>query len=549
MRDTPRTTPVGWSRAVAIPLLLALGAVPAWSAAQRPAVFTGVIESVDASPPAVSLVVLVAVDQLRPDYFRRYAAQFTGGFHRLLTEATFYEQGQQAHAITETAPGHATMLSGREPRSTGIITNAHGVHDPQFPVLGESVGAGASPRRFLGTTLYDWMLAHDPETRALSVSRKDRGAILPIGRTRAPVFWYAGGRFTTSRYYADSLPDWVEAFNARNGTAHLAGTAWTLLLPDSAYVAPDSQPFENGGTAVAFPHAFPSDPAAVARRLPAFPWMDSLTLSFALEGVRQLELGRRAGPDLLSVSLSTTDAIGHAFGPDSRELHDHLVRLDRWLGGFLDSLAALVPRERTLLVLTSDHGVQSFPEYARQAGVPGARRVSLGSVAAAANDALRRRYRVDFDLAFDAGLLSADVAALRARRIDVDSLAAALAETVRRVPGVHRVYTPTQLRDAPASDREAVLWRRQIPEDFGWLICVSLAPGSLWSAPDQLWTTHGTTAPADVLVPIAFLGAGIPPQIVKRPVRTVDIAPTLARRLGVRPMEAVDGEVLAEIVR
>jgi hypothetical protein len=499
--------------------------------------------------PTLSMVVLIAVDQLRPDYLRKYASQFTGGFQRINTEATLYLQGQQAHAITETAPGHSTMLSGREPAGTGIVTNARGVQDPRWPLLGDSAAPGASPVRFLGTTLYDWMLARDPDTRVLSVSRKDRGAILPIGRAKAPVFWYSGGRFTTSRYYADSLPAWVEAFNGRGGPAHLAGTVWTPLLPDSAYAEPDSEPWENGGREVAFPHPLPADPKAAAAALVGSPWMDSLTLSFALEGVQQLQLGRRSGADLLSISLSTTDAVGHAFGPDSKEMHDHLLRLDRWLGQFLDSLATLVPPARTLLVLTADHGVQSFPEYARAAGRMDARRVSLDTLARRANDALRRRYHVDFGLEFDSGLLSADVPALHARGVNLDSLAQALAHLAGQEPGVSKAYTPRQLRTAPATDREANLWRRQLPPDFGFLLCASLIPGSIWSPAGNLQATHGSTAPADVRVPIAFLGAGIRPRVVTHPVRTVDIAPTLARRLGIKPTEPVAGQVLPEIAK
>src|SRR4029077_11609804 len=154
---------------------------------------------------------------------------------------TVYLRGRQDHASTETAPGHSTMLSGREPASTGIVLNSRGVPDPQSPVLGMTDPVGASPRRFQGSTLYDWMLARDPKARVLSVSRKDRGAILPVGRARGDVYWYAGGQFTTSRYYADTLPAWVRAFNARGGVARLAGTSWTLLRPAAHHGAPRSE--------------------------------------------------------------------------------------------------------------------------------------------------------------------------------------------------------------------------------------------------------------------------------------------------------------------
>jgi type I phosphodiesterase/nucleotide pyrophosphatase len=494
-------------------------------------------------PPPTSLVVLLVVDQLRPDYLERYGAQFSGGFRQLLRQGMLFQHGEQDHAITETAPGHSTLLSGREPASTGIVNNARGVLDPTLPLLDGSL-PGASPRRFLGTTLYDWMVARDPDAQALSVSRKDRGAILPIGRARAEVYWYHGSGFTTSRYYADTLPAWLREFNARRASQHLAGAVWRLRLPRASYSEADSAPFENGGQDFVFPHRLPSNPDSASAALINYPWMDSLTLRLALEGVRALQLGTRSSPDLLSISLSTTDAVGHAFGPNSRELHDHLLWLDLWLGQFLDSLTTLVPRERILLVLTADHGVQSFPE-AGQGGSSG--RVRLGELVGGAGAALARRWRTDFSLEFDSGLLSADTLALHNRGIKIDRLAGRLAIAAGRQPGVLRVYTPRTLGRATSADREARLWRHLIPKGYGWLLCASLKPGYVWSEGRAI-AEHGSTAPEDVRVPILFWGRGVAPARVARPVRTVDIAPTLARMLGVKPTEALDGAPLAEVV-
>jgi len=512
--------------------------LPATAGAQR--------RTVNAGGSGISLVVVLAVDQLRPDYLRIFDRQFTGGFRRLIDGALLYERGQQYHAITETAPGHAAMLSGRSPASTGIVNNELGVGDPAAPLLGSPQAPGASPRRFRGTALYDWMLARDPQARQLAVSRKDRGAILMTGRARGQVYWFHEGRFSTSRYYADALPPWVEAFNARRSAERLAGTTWNLLRPPADYREPDAQPFEHGGLDVTFPHRLPATAEETTRLFGYYPWMDSLTAEFALEGVRQLQLGRRGRPDLLTVSFSTTDAVGHNYGPDSRELQDQLLRLDRWLGSFLDSLAVLVPAERTVVTLTSDHGVQSLPERTRASGRP-ARRIWLGDLAAGAGTTLARRYLVDFGMAFGSGLLSADTRELRARGISVDSLASALAAAARGRPGVRRVFTPASLRDAPATDREAALWKNQLPGDLGWLICAAIEPGFVWSPPEQTIAEHGSTAELDVLVPIAFMGPGIRPARVRRPVRTVDIGPTLAALLGIRPTQPVEGQVLPEV--
>jgi arylsulfatase A-like enzyme len=478
--------------------------------------------------PAVSLVVLVTVDQLRPDYLTRYARQLTGGLHMLLEAGTFFDHGRQNHAITETAPGHSTLLSGREPAHTGIVDNEEGVGDASVPLLDGAGGSGASPRRFQGTTLSDWLRASDHETRVFSVSRKDRGAILPVGRARASVFWWSEGRFTTSRYYGDTLPAWVRAFNARHAAARLAGMRWDLFLPAAAYPERDDAAYENGGKDIVFPHRLPG-PSDIARRLQNYPWMDSLTLSFALEGARVLELGRHRTPDLLLVSLSTTDAVGHGYGPDSREIHDQVLRLDRWLGWFLDSLASRVPRAKTIVVLTSDHGVQSFPERT------GKGRVWWG-------DLVGKGGR------FSSGLLSADTSAVAAAGLRVDSVARALATVAARRAGVARVFTPATLQAAPPTDSAATLWRNSIPGGHGWLIAGVLEPGFVWSTPDAGQAEHGSTAPEDITVPIAFAGPGIPHAVVHRSVRTVDIAPTLAALLGVKPDMPLDGVPLPEIV-
>jgi len=171
-------------------------------------------------------VVFFTVDQMRPDYFDRWARQLTGGLGRLSRQGAFFTNAFQDHAITETAPGHSVTMSGRFPRSTGIVRNAAGVEDPQAPLL-TSRDPGASPFRFRGSALIDWLRIKDPRSRALSISRKDRGAILPLGRAKQNVFWYAtsNGQFTTSRYYADTLPDWIRRVNARRVPQRFAGQA------------------------------------------------------------------------------------------------------------------------------------------------------------------------------------------------------------------------------------------------------------------------------------------------------------------------------------
>ncbi|HYK83297.1 MAG TPA: alkaline phosphatase family protein [Gemmatimonadales bacterium] len=496
--------------------------------------------------PKPRLVVVLTVDQLRPDYLDRYRAQLRGGFAWFVKQGAVFTEAYQDHAVTETAPGHATILSGRWPAHTGVIRNDAGVQDSTAPLL-EVAGPGASPARFRGTALFDWLHAAEPRARALSVSRKDRGAILPLGRARQQVYWYQAGRFTTSRYYADSLPEWVRAFNARRVPFQAAGASWTLLLAPREYPEPDSVPYENGGRDVTFPHHLPADSTQAAAALTRVPTMDSLTLAFALEGVRALQLGSRGVTDLLAVSLSTTDAVGHAYGPDSREIHDQVVRLDRYLGWFLEQLFVRYGRENLLLVLTADHGVTPFPERSRALGLADAGRVIPDSILGSVNAALDRRAGGGEWLVFDTGVLFVPArAALAAQHVDVDSVIADVAARLRALPGVARVDRPADLAGRDTSDAIVRRWQHLIPPDAGVELVVTLKPYSIWSSATSRSAMHGQPSDVDAHVPLVLWGRGVARGVYRTRVSTVDLAPTLARLLELTPAEPLDGRVLRE---
>lgn len=513
-----------------IPLLLALAAGPS-----RPA-------------PRPRLVVVITVDQLRPDYLDRYRTQLQSGLTMLLKQGAVFTEAYHDHAITETAPGHATILSGRWPAHTGIIRNLAGVQDSATPLVGVS-GPGASPARFRGTELFDWLKAAEPAARALSVSGKDRGAILPIGRAREQVYWYVGGVFTTSRYYADSLPLWVRAFNGERVPFRAAGTQWTLLLPQRDYPEPDSVPYENLGRDFVFPHRLPGDSGQAALAFLATPTMDSLTLAFALEGTRALRLGVRGTTDLLAVSLSTTDYIGHAYGPDSREIHDQVLRLDRYLGRFFEQLFVRYGRDNVLIVLTADHGVTPFPERSRALGHSGAVRVIPDTIIQAVNAALDGRAGGRDWLLFESGmLLLPDSAGLAAKGVAVDSVVADVAARLRALPGVQRVDPVANLAGADSADPAVHRWRHQVPPDAGVELVVTLKPYSIWGIANIPIAMHGQPTDLDAHVPLIFWGAGVHRGTYGTRVRTVDIAPTLARLLDLTPAEPLDGRPLPEVL-
>jgi predicted AlkP superfamily pyrophosphatase or phosphodiesterase len=441
-------------------------------------------------------------------------------------------------------------LSGRFPRSTGIVSNAAGVLDPQSPLIGAR-GDPASPYRFRGTTLIDWMRSANPSARALSVSRKDRGAILPIGRAQQSVFWYArsNGTFTTSHYYGDSLPTWVQSFNARRLPQAWAGKSWDLLLEASQYPEADSAPNESGGQDFMFPHPIPSDPAMAATSFAGFPFMDQLTLSFALEGVRQMKLGSGPGTDLLAISLSSTDAVGHAFGPDSREIHDQILRLDRYLGAFFDTLFAMRDSTRIVVALTADHAVTPLPDSKSRYPNQGAGRVNLRPAIRPLFQSLIEQGVDTSGFAFDdEGILYLDDAALTKRGLRTEAVARLFANAVMQIPGVLRVdRVPTLATKDTTTDYVARRWFHMLPPDLNAAAVVTLKPFWYWSGVN--FATHGSPHDSDANVPIIFYGAGIKPGRSTRKALVVDIAPTLAEIIGVRPMERLDGRPLRDALK
>ena len=535
-----------------------------------------------AAPPAPALVVVVVVDQMRGDYLQRWQGQWQGGFARLLTQGAVFPHGFQEHAITSTAPGHSTILSGRDPARTRIYDNQHGVRDTTAPLVGGVEGPGASPFRFRGTTLVDWMWQSDSNLRVLSIAGKDRAAILTVGTRRTAVFWTLRGRLTTSTYYAESLPSWATAWNERRGAEKLAGRSWALLLPDSAYPEPDDAEGEDREGSRVFPHTFSNDSGKATALVGDTPWSDSLVLDAALTGARAMGLGQREHPDVLVLGLSATDLIGHQFGPDSREVHDQLLRADQWLGWFLDSLATMVPAQRTIIALSSDHGVSRIPEVAQARGETGGR-ASLGPLLREVNRRLGLSKEDSTALTESEGLILGNPAGLREMKVSPESLATTLLTAVWRVPGVKDAWTPATLAGAIPSSRDAARWSRTIPSGppspgvaapppggargeppgppghgparegdasgsggLPWFVAASLKPGWVWGGTPG-HADHGTTSDDDASVPIVFLGPGIRRGIFRDTVLTVDIAPTLAHLLGLEVPRRVDGRRIRRV--
>lgn len=500
------------------------------------------------APPR--LVLFIAVDQLRPDYFDRWGHQLAGGLGRLWRAGASFPNAFYDHAITETAPGHAVMLSGRHPRSTGIMMNDEGVADPQASLLDSRV-AGASPYRFRGAALFDWMRWAWPEARALSVSRKDRGAILPLGRAKQHVYWWAADTgFTTSRYYADTLPAFVREFNRRNPIASFAGRAWRPLLLDSAYREPDADSVEYDKRRITFPHPLPVAQPQLGRELTYDPVMDSLTLALAWDGVRALAIGQGRQPDLLSISLSTTDAVGHRYGPDSKELHDQVLRADRYLGAFLDSLFTVVDSTRVMIALTADHGVAPYPGVGRSYDpvTRDARLIHDGAILAGLRDTLASRGVPRSAVRFDLGLLRVWRDTLRLAGLDADSVTREAVRRLRATDGIALVRSVAELARADTTrDTDARLWLHSIASGEPASHVATLRKWSAWSV--SYYANHASPHVYDRRVPVVFAGPWFRRGVREQAIGVVDVAPTLVRALRLPQLERVDGRVVTDALR
>ena len=337
------------------------------------------------------LLVVVSVDQMRADYLTRFGALYTSGLKELNERGAVFTNARYRHANCETGPGHSVILSGRNAHNSGIVANAwfdgslgravNVVDDPTVVPLGGS-GRAASPANFIGFGLGDMLKRAEPSARVVGVALKDRAAILMTGPRADAAYWFesAEGRFITSSYYMKSAPAWLDAFNARRLPDAYGAKPWTKLLEDESvyrrYAGEDHVATEADLKDTVFPHAITAVPGTQAfyDRFRRTPFADEVTFDAAIAAVEGHGLGTDDVTDILAIGFSASDYIGHAFGPDSHEIMDQMLRLDRLLGRLLDALRARVGSDRFILVLTSDHSVMPLAETLQRQGVKAGRR-------------------------------------------------------------------------------------------------------------------------------------------------------------------------------
>jgi predicted AlkP superfamily pyrophosphatase or phosphodiesterase len=496
-------------------------------------------------PSRPKLIVALAIDQFRYDYLVRFRGDYHYGLARLLDQGAVFTNAHHEFFPTVTAIGHTTFMTGASPSVTGIIANewydrgskatVTSVSDPSTKTLGGVPGAiGSSPRRLLVDTFPDELRLAGMASKIIGISIKDRSAILPAGHMADAAYWFDSdsNHFVTSSYYMKELPEWVKTTNDGRPVAKYQGVSW---FPVDAQ--PGDQPLCSmvAGTEVRF-----------CGGIEATAFGNELLEDFAERAIVNEKLGQHDKIDVLALSLSSNDYVGHAVGPDAAEVRDISIRTDRLLGKLFDLVDAQAGKGNVLVVMTADHGVAPVPEVNQARKMPGGRLDST-LLAQALNAALSSRFGKGQWIAYESGgsyYLNYDtIAKLKADKTEVIRWAG---ETARSFPHIARAYTRDELQRGEGGIDlvgRAVALGFYAPRAAD--VVALPEPYYMFSATG---TTHGMPFVYDTHVPIVFYGGGIGPGVYRERVVVSDIAATLAALFGTEPPSGSSGRLLPHIV-
>ena len=557
------------------------------SAITIPSAFAADMQSAGkANTNTPKLVLQITVDALRGDLSTRYYDRLgENGFRYLWDKGTVFVDAHHGHANTETIVGHVTLATGAHPAVHGMIGNVwfdrtlgrtvYNIEDDRYTLLTAGAGVdqdaeidstqkaaksdGRSPSAIMVTTLSDELAIHTAgKAKIFGVSIKDRGAVSMAGHA-GKAFWFskASGEFVTSNYYYQSYPAWVSTWNSKQPTAAYSGTSWTLLDKQENYLFGDaddrSWEADLADFGRTFPHPFGTvDGKYFTTLLTLSPVGDRLTLSFAKELITNEQLGKDDVPDYLGVSFSSTDYVGHMFGPSSLESEDNILQLDRTLADLFSFIDEHVGLETTLIVLSADHGSPEVPGYLNELGVQAGYVEPKSWDKQPALSALKKQFGIDKDLivGYDHPYIYLNQDAIEKNNLNLAQVEKAVAGQLVQFEGIAQAISSSALREGNLPDtplNQAIL-NNFNPNRSGDIYIVF---DPHWFIRDfdglEVASTHGSPWSYDTYVPIAFGGMNIPAQHVVRSVQTVDIAATLAAYLGIKPPSGSAGVPLMEV--
>jgi len=517
------------------------------------------------------IVVQITIDGLPTETLMQHKSLLhPDGLGKIFAEGTVFTGAEYTYLTTFTAVGHATLFTGTQPFMHGIIGNewldeamgeqVYCVEDSTHQILDFPTKAheGTSPRNLESSTIGDELVrASGGKSRVFSISGKDRGAILPAGKT-GKAFWYSknAATFVTSDYYYAETPEWLVAWRENNTVESLIPKIWDLSRNPKEYLryVQDNRASEKGLGPV-FPHILGiAAPEQIADTIRWTPYLDELTLSLSLLLMEKEEVGKKDATDMVCISLSAMDFVSHQYGPDSLEAEDTLYRVDALIETLLAYLDSYIGLEHVLLVVSADHGFGRSPEQISEEGLPAAR-ITVADMQSRL-DAIRQELNLRYGLAPEVvrGYLSSciylDRKMIRESGHTLDEIQQQVAELAAAWPETAWAASCNALmRESRTGswfhDRAAVSLNPSRSGD----VVLALKP---WVLPETSETsypaTHGSPYAYDTRVPILFLGNGIPAQQVQRMVSPLDIAATLAACLNITPPPACMGQPLAEVV-
>src|SRR5690554_1249471 len=496
------------------------------------------------------LVVGIMVDQMRSDYIHKYWDKFgDDGFKRLVNEGFTFTNNHFDYMPTSTGPGHASVYTGTTPAVHGVMGNSWYVREtgnsinvievPGYAGIGTEPGKenDKAPSNVLSTTVGDELRLHTNfRSKVVGISRKDRGAILPAGHT-GEAYWFKGstGNFISSSYYMDELPDWVKAFNSRNMAKEYL-KPWETLLPIEEYIEsmPDDNPYENmfkGEAAPVFPHNLPE----IAKTeglgiISSTPFHNDILVEMAIAAIEGEKLGSRNTTDMLAMSFSATDAVGHQFGPSSVEVQDTYLRLDRAMAKLLDYLDENFGKENVLLFLTSDHAASYVTSYLVEEGIPGGY-IDNKENLTALRSFMEKKYGEDLFLTMSNFDIFLNRPLIEEKGLNLPAVQQEVAQFMMTLKGVAGAIPATVLANHEFTQGIRARVQKGYNQKRSGDVSIWLEPHTL-SGSNTRGTTHGSPWNYDSHAPMHWYGWTVPAGRSSYPVNISDIASTVATFLN-----------------
>jgi predicted AlkP superfamily pyrophosphatase or phosphodiesterase len=516
------------------------------------------------SPAKPKLVVGIIVDQMRWDYLYRYYNRYgTGGFKKMLNEGFSCENTFIPYTPTYTAAGHACVYTGSSPALNGIAGNSwydkelkrhvYCVEDTTVTGVGSTSDAGEmSPRNMWSTSVADELrLSNNFKSKVIGIALKDRGSILPAGHSANAAYWFdnATGSFITSTYYLQSLPQWMVQFNAKKLPDTYLAKNWTTLYPLNTYTqsTADEKPYEGiiPGEDGSFPHTTNNITNNKYESFRYTPHANTYTLDAARAAIEGEELGGRGVTDLLAISFSSTDYVGHTFGPNSIEAEDMYLRLDKDLADFFTYLDSKIGKGQYLVFLTADHAVAHVPGFAKENKIP-AGTSSTSAIRTAINTALQNEFGpgnyvsavVNYQVHLNNELIQQN-------KLDRGAIKRTVIKTLMEQPGMMRAVDLENLTQANLPQNVYTMLANGYNQKLSGDVQFIYKPG--WFEGGGRGTTHGSWNPYDAHIPLVWYGWDIKKGKSNREVYMTDIAPTVAAMLQIQMPSGSIGKVIEEV--